>query len=490
MLFNSLNFVVFFPLIILIYRFLPSGFRRAFLMIASLFFYGCFDIRSIPVLLGIILITYSAANAMDRMETGRKSVMLAAVVLCLATLGAFKYLSFIVNNLNAVLSRIHISFEVPSFSLIIPAGISFYTFKAVGYVADVYRGRQKAEKSFINYALFISFFPQIVAGPIDRADNLLKQIDDPEDLCEEDFRTGILLMLWGYFEKLVIADRISCIVDTVYNDHTSYPGAVIAFATVCYGIQIYADFAGYSSISIGASRMLGFKIKDNFRQPYLAVDIKDFWSRWHISMSTWFRDYVYIPLGGNRKGRTRKYVNNMITFLLSGLWHGSSWNFVAWGGLHGMYHLVSGVTSELRSRISFKLKLDENTFGRRLFKTLATFIMTDYAWMFFRAGSLSTAADMTGRIITDFRLYTLSGDWMEALSLPLPEAAVSSIFPAVTVLFVVDIMHERGFGFIKWLDRQGLIFRWLCYIGASLFIILAAVQNLGLSSSEFIYFRF
>ena len=488
MLFNSLNFVVFFPFVILIYRFLPFRFRRVFLLIASLFFYGCFDIRSIPILLFVIIITYSAAHAMSRIREGRKAVMLGTVIACLSALGAFKYLSFIVNNLNAVLSRIHISFENPSLSLIIPAGISFYTFKAVGYVADVYRGRQKAEKSFINYALFISFFPQIVAGPIDRADNLLRQIDDPKDLCAEDFRMGILLMLWGYFQKLVIADRISCIVDAVYNDHTSYSGAVIAFATVCYGIQIYADFAGYSSISIGASRMLGFRIKDNFRQPYLAVDIKDFWSRWHISMSTWFRDYVYIPLGGNRKGRTRKYVNNMITFLLSGLWHGSSWSFVAWGGLHGMYHLVSGVTSEIRSKIS--LKLDENTFGRRLFKTLATFIMTDYAWMFFRAGSLSVAADMTGRIITDFRLYTLSGDWMDALSLPIPEAAVSSIIPAVLVLLIVDIMHERGFEFIKWLDEQGMIFRWLCYIWASLFIILAAVQNLGFSSADFIYFRF
>ena len=490
MLFNSLNFVVFFPFVIAIYRFLPCRFRRAFLMIASLFFYGCFDIRSIPVLLGIILITYSAANAMDRMETGRKAVMLAAVVLCLATLGAFKYLSFIVNNLNAVMSRIHISFVMPSLSLIIPAGISFYTFKAVGYVADVYRGKQKAEKNLVNYALFISFFPQIVAGPIDRADNLLRQINEPEGPDAEDFRTGILLMLWGYFEKLVIADRISCIVDAVYNNHTSYSGAVIAYATICYGIQIYADFAGYSSISIGASRMLGFKINDNFRQPYLAVDIKDFWSRWHISMSTWFRDYVYIPLGGNRKGRTRKYVNNMITFLLSGLWHGSSWNFVAWGCLHGIYHLISGLTSDFRNRISSQLKLDDNTFGRRLFKTLATFIMVDYAWMFFRAGSLSTAADMTKRIITDFRLYTVSGDWMDALSLPLPEAALQSMLPAVIVLLMVDILHERGFGFIKWLDKQGLIFRWICYMGASLYIILAAIQNLGLSSADFIYFRF
>ena len=425
---------------------------------------------------------------MERGSGRRRAVMICSVILCIGTLGVFKYLAFAVSNLNTVLSHFHISLTAPSVSLIVPAGISFYTFKAVGYNVDVYRYRQKAEKSFVSYALFISFFPQIVAGPIDRADNLLKQINEYRSFDAEDFRTGALIMLWGYFEKLVIADRIAGIVDAVYNDHTSYSGAVIAFATVCYGIQIYADFAGYSSISIGASRMLGFRIRDNFRQPYLAVNIRDFWARWHISMSTWFRDYVYIPLGGNRKGTARKHLNNMITFLLSGLWHGSSWNFVAWGGLHGLYHLISGLTSGLRNKLCVRLKTDENTFGRRLFHTMVTFIMADYAWMFFRAGSLSTAVDMTRRILTDFRLYTLSGDWMEVLGLPAP--SLRSIPAALAILMLVDILHERGFGFIKWLDEQGPVFRWLVYIGASLTIMLAAVRNLGQSTAEFIYFRF
>jgi D-alanyl-lipoteichoic acid acyltransferase DltB (MBOAT superfamily) len=277
-------------------------------------------------------------------------------------------------------------------------------------------------------------------------------------------------------------------VDAVYNDHTSYSGAVIAYATVCYGIQIYTDFAGYSFISIGAARMLGFRVPDNFRQPYFATDIRDFWSRWHISMSTWFRDYVYIPLGGNRKGKARKYLNNMITFLLSGLWHGSSWNFVAWGGLHGIYHLISGMTSGFRSRLNEKLKIKENTFGRRLFHILLTFIMADYAWLFFRAGSLSTALDMTKRMVTDFRLYTLSGDWIEVFGLP--EASIGSIPLALLITAAVDILHERDFSLIRWLDEQGVIFRWICYIGSTLIVLLAAVQNLGQSTGEFIYFRF
>lgn len=488
MLFNSLNFILFFPAAVLLYWIVPVRYRYVWLVLASYFFYACFDVRCVPILAGMTLVTYLAGRILEKDRSGRKWVMICTVIACLMTLGVFKYLLFFTDNLVRLLARINISLPAPSFSLVLPVGISFYTFKSVSYVADVCKGKIKAENNFLKYALFISFFPQLVAGPIDRADSLLEQIGREHRFNGDDFRVGSLLMLWGYFEKLVVADRISGIVDAVYNDHASYSGAVIAFATICYGIQIYTDFAGYSYLSIGAARILGYRVADNFRQPYLAVNINDFWKRWHISMSSWFRDYVYIPLGGNRKGKMRKYINNMITFLLSGLWHGSSWNFVVWGGLHGLYHVFSGITLNVRNRINDRLDIDKETFGYRFFHALMTFALVDYAWMYFRAGSLSMALDMTRRIVTDFRLYTLSGDWLSGLGLT--DAMLGSIPAAFLMVLSVDILHERGLSIIRWLDRQGGVFRWMCYIGAVMLIMLAATQNLGESTGAFIYFRF
>ena len=487
MLFNSLNFVIFFPIILIIYLLLPDRFRRLWLLAASWFFCACFDPRCLIVLLGITLVTYAGGLLLKK--TGKnRTVFVCTTALCLLTLGIFKYLGFITGNINAILARVHVSLSLPAFSLFIPAGISFYTFKGISYAADVYKGRQEAESSFIDHALFIGFFPQLTAGPIDRASSLLKQIKEPYRFDEEDFKTGALLMLFGYFEKLMVADRISIIVDRIYDNHMSYSGAAIALATICYGIQIYTDFAGYSYISTGAARILGFKVADNFRQPYLATDIRDFWRRWHISMSSWFRDYLYIPLGGNRKGRYRKLVNNMITFLLSGLWHGSAWNFVVWGGLHGLYNIASDLTSDHRKKLNDKFGIRENTFGRRVFRIVMTFTIVDYAWMFFRAGSLSNAISMTGKILRDFRLYTISVEFIKESGIAGP--MLNSIILSLICVFFVDILHEKGFSIVKWLEEQGTVFRWLCYMAAVLAVILGAVQNLGQSSNAFIYFNF
>ncbi len=488
MLFNSLNFIIFFPIVLFVNTLILVKYRYVWLFISSLFFYVCFDIRFLPVLIGVVAVTYFAGLILEISKDNKKATLIMTIGICLIVLGVFKYLAFFASNIIAILSKIHVSVAMPVVSLMLPVGISFFTFKSIGYVLDVYKGKIKAERNIVKYTLFVSFFPQIVAGPIDRADNLLSQINEDKHIKAEDIRYGALLMLWGYFEKLVIADRIGGIVDYVYNDHQSCSGAMIAFATFCYGIQIYTDFSGYSHLSIGAARILGFEVKDNFRQPYLATNIKDFWGRWHISMSTWFRDYVYIPLGGNRKGKLRKNLNNLITFLLSGLWHGSSWNFVAWGGLHGIYNVVSDLTANYRDKLSIKLKTDKSSFGYRLIRTILTFLMVDYAWMFFRADSLRIAISMTKSMLTDFRLYTLSREWV--YSMGLSENAIRSVVPAMIVLFAVDVLHERGFSIIRWLDRQGVIFRWTCYVSSVFIIILAAIQNLGQNTSAFIYSQF
>ncbi len=489
MLFNSLGFIMFFPVVAAGNYICPKRYRYIWLLLASYVFYSFFGIECLFLLIGETLITYFvglfiAGNSGHK----RKWLLVFGIIACLGILGVFKYTGFILENINAVLKVINVRLLPGRFSILLPAGISFYIFKSLGYIIDVYKGRVPAEKNFLKYALFVSFFPQIIAGPIDRASNLIAQIDDPVSVQEEDVRRGAMLMLFGYFEKLIIADRLAVLVDAVFDNHTAFSGAAIMLAAVFYGIQIYADFAGYSHLAIGTSRILGFRVADNFRRPYFAKDIKDFWSRWHISMSTWFRDYVYIPLGGNRKGRSRQYINYMITFLLSGLWHGASWNFVAWGGLHGIYNCLSGMTGRIRGRIARRFGFESSRFSGRLIKGIVTFAMVDYAWMFFRAGSLSIGIDMTRRMITDFRLYSLSGDWMYDLGLS--RMLLMSIWPAVVVLAFVDALKEKGVSIVGWLDRQGSLFRWICYVSAVVLVILAAVQNLGLDSGEFIYFRF
>lgn len=489
MLFNSLNFIVFFPVTIIVYYLIPKQYRHIGLLLSSWFFYGCFGFTCFLLLLGCTVVTYAGGRLIEgKNAESRKRILILCIVFCLCLLGVFKYCEFAIRNINAVLGMMRINVAVPMVSLMLPAGISFYTFKSMSYVIDVYNGKVSAEKNFLKYALFVSFFPQIIAGPIDRADNLLAQINVTSGFAEEDFRNGSLLMLWGYFEKLVIADRLGVLVDAVYDNYNTYSGAAITLATIMYGIQIYADFAGYSHIAIGASRILGYKVKDNFRQPYFALNIKDFWSRWHISMSTWFRDYLYIPLGGNRKGRFRKNVNNMLTFLASGLWHGSSWNFVVWGGIHGIYNVISDITAGFRDKAAGITHFDGQRVSGRLFKGIVTFILADYAWMYFRAGSLSEAFNMTLRILTDFRLYTVCGDWIYDLGLS--EMQVRSLIPAIFVLFVVDMVHEKNISIIDWLKKQGVVFRFSCYIFSILLIMLTAVQNLGRSSAGFIYFRF
>lgn len=283
-------------------------------------------------------------------------------------------------------------------SILLPVGISFYLFMSMGYVVDVYRGTIPAEKNLIPYALFVSFFLTILSGPIERAGNMLVQFktDFLKNIMFDAvrIRDGFVRMLWGYFMKLVLADRIAILVDQVYASPEKYGGAIVAAASILYTLQIYCDFAGYSNIAIGVAQTLGIKVMDNFRSPYLADSISDFWRRWHISLSSWFRDYVYIPLGGNRKGKIRKYLNIMIVFLLSGLWHGAGWTFVLWGGLHGLYQVVGALLKPVKKKLTALLGVENNSISIRLVKIGATFFLVNSAWILFRAHQIQQSVIM------------------------------------------------------------------------------------------------
>ena len=342
MIFNSYAFLAFFPIVTLAYYLMPMRARRPWLLAASYYFYMCWNAQYALLIAASTLVTYLCALALGRMEAkaGRRAVLALGLAINLGILCFFKYFGFFTDTFARIAARLGVRMAIPAFDVLLPVGISFYTFQALGYMIDVYRGKLPPERSLMRYALFVSFFPQLVAGPIERSENLLRQVNEDHPLDEKAVRDGLLVMLLGFFEKLVIADRASLYVDAVYGNWQQASGLQILLATVAFAFQIYGDFGGYSHIAIGAAKVLGYDLMENFRQPYFAVSVRDFWRRWHISLSTWFREYVYIPLGGNRKGKGRQLLNIAIVWLLTGLWHGASWNFVLWGVYYAVLLLL------------------------------------------------------------------------------------------------------------------------------------------------------
>lgn len=339
MTFNSYEFLLFFPVVIIVYFIIPKKIRCLWLLGASYYFYMCWNPQYAILIAVSTISTYLSGILLNIMNVKgnvkfKKVVVWISVAVNLGILAFFKYSNFIVYNLNIAIERINVK-SISTFDIVLPVGISFYTFQALSYTIDVYRGNVKVEKNILRYALFVSFFPQLVAGPIERSKNLLSQIDEMDcfHLWNLDsFSDGLILMLWGFFQKMVIADRVSIFVDNVYSQYWMYGTVELVIATIFFAIQIYCDFGSYSLIAIGAAKAMGFELMENFNTPYFSKSIKDFWRRWHISLSTWFRDYLYVPLGGSQCSRLKKYRNLMVTFIVSGLWHGASWGLILWGG--------------------------------------------------------------------------------------------------------------------------------------------------------------
>ena len=352
MLFNSLEFIIFFPIVVAAYFALNPKYRWILLLLASYYFYMCWNYKYIVLIMFSTVVDYCSGILMYRTnKTGlRKLLLLASLTTNLGLLFFFKYFNFFGETVNYFFERFNIFAEVPAYSFLLPVGISFYTFQTLSYTIDIYRKKQTPEYHFGRFALFVSFFPQLVAGPIERSVNLIPQFRQDFKFDYERVRDGILFMVWGFFKKVVIADRLAEYVNLVYNNPTESEGFQNIIATFFFSIQIYCDFSGYSDIAIGAALILGYRLMTNFRRPYFALNIREFWQRWHISLSTWFRDYVYISLGGNRVVKWRWFYNLFITFLVSGLWHGANWTFVIWGALHGFYLIFAIWTIKIREQ--------------------------------------------------------------------------------------------------------------------------------------------
>ena len=487
MLFNSAKFLLFFPIVVLGYFVLPKRITNLYLLLASYFFYMCWSARYALLLLFSTFITYAGGLILEKIKKTdllRKSfyyriTLIVAVGLNLFILFYFKYSNFILGLMRAVAFRLHIDLHIPVIDVILPVGISFYIFQALGYLIDVYRGDIYAEKNFLQYALFVSFFPQLVAGPIERSKNLLKQLADTKTFNYENVRQGLLIMLWGYFLKMVIADRSAILVNAVYAKYLEYKGFQLITANILFAIQIYCDFMGYSTIAKGAAKVLGFDLMENFHEPYFACSIKDFWRRWHISLSTWFRDYLYIPLGGSRCSTWKKYRNIMITFVVSGLWHGASLTFVFWGFIHGAYQLLEDFIAPYAERIITKLKINTTVFSWKLLRIVKTFILIDIAWIFFRADRISSAFFILKKSLDLDNIGLILNDGLYQLGLDTKNMNI--LLFSILILAVVSYMKEKG-----WLSSQNLAFRYAVYWGAVVLILF----SLDITGQEFIYFQF
>lgn len=493
MLFNSVDYLLFFPLVFMVYFLIPKKVRYIWLLVASYYFYGSWNAQYALLMLTSTVITYASglfiAHFHQKGKTGMKKWCVAlSFASNLAILIFFKYGNFLAENFNTLLHALGLGYQIGRTSVLLPVGISFYTFQALSYTMDVYRGELDAEKNIAKYALFVSFFPQLVAGPIERSKNLLTQIQDPPPFEVDKARRGLLLMGWGLFLKVVIADGLAQVVNPIFDAYMTYSGVEIILATMLFAFQIYCDFAGYSYIACGSAQVLGYKLMDNFNAPYYAVSIADFWRRWHISLTTWFRDYLYIPLGGNRKGKVRKHINTMIVFLVSGLWHGANWTFVIWGAMNGAMMVAGEVTRPWRVRITERMGIDREAFGYKLWQRLVTFVLICFTWLFFRAVNLEMAWDMVRKIGTDLQLHRLLSP--KIFDVAQNAQTVVVLLLSVIVLMAVDGLRNRGLQVTDQVQAQMGVFRWTVYLGLLLVIICFGIYGSFYAQTQFIYFQF
>lgn len=472
MLFNSLHFLIFFPIVVIVYFVLPFRLRWKWLLVSSYYFYMNWEPIYALLLLFSTVITFVAARgiANSNERRVRRLWLGTSLTLNFAVLGLFKYYNFLTTNIVSLLEAAGMRLDVPEFRLLLPVGISFYIFQAAGYTIDVYRNKISPERNLGKYALFVSFFPQLVAGPIERTGNLLPQLSQKHFLRFPRFFQGLRLMLIGYFMKLVVADRLAIYVDTVYNNSTNHSGTTLALATFFFSFQIYCDFAGYSAIAVGAARIMGIKLMTNFRRPYLSKSVAEFWRRWHISLSTWFKDYLYISLGGNRvKSKIRLYLNLLVTFLVSGLWHGSNWTFVIWGGLNGLYLI-------LENFLGFRMKLPRmitNVFSG--LRVLYVFCLIYISWIFFRAKDLTEAINILKAICT------FSG----RLFIPVDPELLANCFLSLVILISSEIFYETIYK-----DRQ-IRFNRRVFTYIQMICLLFLIMLIGVfDGGQFIYFQF
>ena len=494
MTFNSLEYLLFFPVVIALYFATPHRARWALLLVASYAFYAYWRVDYLALLLGSTLVDYVAGRRMGALETKveRKPWLWASVLVNMGLLGTFKYLGFLNDVARDAFGLIGVDYGVPEFSLLLPVGISFYTFQTLSYSIDVYRGHVEPERHLGRFALYVSFFPQLVAGPIERSRRLLPQFRERFSFDGARAEAGMRLILWGLFMKVVMADRIGAYVNAVYSDIDAYSGLPVWLTVLGFLYQIYGDFAGYSLIAIGSAQVMGFRLITNFRQPLTAPSIADFWRRWHISLTTWFRDYLYAPLGGKKKGEVRYVINTFIVFTVTGLWHGAAWGFILWGAINGLYLVVGGLTVRRRSALWRRLSGPPRTAGspaaaglvlsphvRPILGRAIVHVLMGVSCVFFRAESLPD-------VVTTFAHLVPQPGTVRAVAFgPFGSLEVLAMVSAIVLLYTMDTLEERVQFISAFSDRTRWV-RFVAYVALAAVIVLFGAYDV----QQFIYFQF
>lgn len=488
MLFNSFPFVIFFAVVTTAYFLLPHRFRWMLLLAASCYFYMFFKPVYILILGFTIVIDYYAGILLENEpdKKRRKKFLIMSLIANIGVLAVFKYYNFLNGNITSIAEMMGYKNHIPYLNILLPIGLSFHTFQAMSYTIEVYRGHQKAERHFGIYSLYVMFYPQLVAGPIERPQNMLHQFHEKKYFDYKLAVSGLRLMVWGLFKKAVIADRLALFTDPVFTSPHAYSALTILIACIFFSFEIYCDFSGYSDIALGSARVMGFDLMKNFDRPYSAKKISEFWRRWHISLSTWFKDYLYIPLGGNRVSTARKYFNLFIVFLISGLWHGADWKFIIWGALHGFFQVFGSVTEMARLKFNHLIGLTRIPRLYGLFQQAITFLLVTLAWIFFRADNTRTAVYMIRRTGGVFKeLGTMLKTRALQLDTPLSTGKLALCF---AVIFVMELVHrlQRRHSFNVLFERQPRYVRWMVYYAFVFVIIYMGVFY----NRQFIYFQF
>lgn len=486
MLFNSIDFLIFFPIVLLLYYVINNKRKNLFLLIASYYFYMSWNAKYLILLIISTIITFFSGILLEKNKINKKIILFLTIFLNLVILFYFKYFNFGFELIKSILSIFNISIKNKTFDILLPVGISFYIFQALSYTIDVYRKKVKAEKNFVNYALFVSFFPQLVAGPIERSKNLLNQFSKPKKFEEEKFISGLILIIWGLFLKIVLADRMSLFIDIVYNNYSYFSGMYLIVATILFAFQLYCDFYGYSVIARGSARMLGVELMDNFKYPYLSTSVKSFWKRWHISLTTWFKDYLYVPLGGNRKGKIRTYINILIVFLLSGLWHGADLSFVMWGVINGFYYIIGDVINPLKEKINSISIFNNKIFN--VFEVIITFLLIDFSYIFFRSKNIHEAFKI---IISIFKTNNFNIIFDESIYYcRLNQSNFIVVLVSLLILLIVDYLKYKNMEISDYISKQKSIIISTFIIVSVCIILIFGIYGPAFNSNDFIYFQF
>ncbi|MFN8575416.1 MAG: MBOAT family O-acyltransferase [Candidatus Sericytochromatia bacterium] len=488
MLFNSIEFLIFFPIVTILYYNIDYKYRWFLLLIASCIFYMAFIPQYILILFFTILIDYFAGILIEdtnKKEIKKKYLIISIISTCIV-LFIFKYFNFFNSNFSYIANFFNLNYPIPMLNIILPIGLSFHTFQSLSYVIEVYRGNQKAERNFGIYSLYVMFYPQLVAGPIERPQNLLHQFYEKHDFNYKDITDGLKLMAWGAFKKIVIADKISQIINPVYENPTNYTGLSLIVSTFLFSYQIYCDFSGYSDIARGSAQVMGFRLMKNFNKPYFSKSISEFWTRWHISLSTWFKDYLYIPLGGNKVSKSRWILNLFLTFLISGLWHGANWTYIIWGALNGFYLSSSIITINIRNKLLELFKIDKFHKIHNFFRVFITFSLISFSWIFFRAESIEDSFYIISHLFKDwdnnFNIYS----YIRTLDSDLGKSKIFICILLILFLEFIHIVQEKKGSIRDIISQKPTLFRWAIY-----YIFMFVFLFLGeFNSTDFIYFNF